>query len=97
MPATSLENKSGDIPELRLHHVAIIATWRAVTLNKRIKPYLGKGVISEYLFDGSQDFLFWRVCVCEEVTAFYTLISYILKTLSSHRADSSDTYANPVS
>lgn len=76
-PATSLENESGGIPELRLHHGVIIATWRALALNKRIKPYLGKEVISEYLFDGSHDFF----SVCEEVTAFYTLVSYVLKTL----------------
>lgn len=73
LPAMSLENKSRGIPELRLHHVVIIATWRALTLNRRIKLYLGTEVTSEYLFGGSQDF-----------------------HLCSQRADSTDTYDNPI-
>lgn len=55
LPAKSLENKSRGIPELHLHHVVIIATWRELTPNERRKLYLGKEVISGYLFDGSQD------------------------------------------
>ena len=48
-----LENKSRGIPELRLHHGVIIATWLELTLNKQMKLYLAEEVISEYLFDGS--------------------------------------------
>lgn len=55
LPATSLENESRGIPELHLHHVVIIATWRELMPNERRKLYLGKEVRSGYLFDGSQD------------------------------------------
>ena len=61
----------------------IIAAWPALMLNKLIKLYLGKGVISKYVLDGSQDFLFGRVRT--EIKAFYTIVSDVLKTL---RADS---------
>lgn len=82
LPATSLENESRGIPELRLHHVVIIATWRTLTLNKRITLFFfsGKEVISEYFFDGSQDFLFWRVCA--KVTACCKLVSYVATGLT---------------
>lgn len=89
--ASSLENNSWGIPELWLHHVVIIAAWPALMLNKLIQLYLGMGVISKYLLDGSQDFLFGRVRT--EVKAFHTIVSDVLKTL---RADSWDIYANPV-
>lgn len=59
-PETSLERESGGIPELRLHHGGIIATWRAPVLNKRVKLYLGKEVISEYSIDGPKPFPFGR-------------------------------------
>lgn len=78
LPAANLGNKSRGIPELRLHHLVIIATWSVMVLKK---IYLGKEVISRYSLDGSQDFLFGRMHVCEEVIAFYTLVSFILNTL----------------
>ncbi len=43
LPAKSLENESRGIPEFRLHHVAIIATWHALALSKWIELYLGRG------------------------------------------------------
>lgn len=36
-----------------------------LAFNKCTELYLGKEVISEYLFDGSQGFHFDRECVCE--------------------------------
>lgn len=50
LPAANLGNKCRGIPELQLHHLVIITTWRVMVLNKL---YLGKEVISRYSLDGS--------------------------------------------
>lgn len=89
VPAESTENESRGIPELGLHHVAVIATWRTRALHK---PYLGEGVISECFFFV---FTFLSGCVWGG-NSLYTFVSYDLKTLTQPAADSSDTRANPV-